>query len=84
MSTNFTNLKERFVQKANNKYKGQYDYSQSNYKGTRVPMSITCTYHNYTFEQMPEVHLKSALGGCSICNKEFRKKLKSIEYGRLG
>jgi hypothetical protein len=41
-----------------------YSYEFINYKGSRLPITITCPYHG-NFEQRCDVHLKGS--GCSTC-----------------
>ena len=80
-------LKEKFIEKAKEKYGDQYDYSfvgdESHQKETFV-----CNIHNVKFQQTRKQHMKGACG-CHMCakkklgapsfsNTEFLKKMSDL------
>ena len=67
--------KDEFIKMAQKRHNGKYDYSNIDYKGTEVKISIKCPIHGY-FLQTPHSHLRGS--GCPICGKE-----KSISTKRL-
>lgn len=62
---------EDFVEKINNRHKGKYDYSLTNYQGSKSKLKITCPIHG-KFEQLPGNHLRGS--GCPICGIEKLRK----------
>ena len=59
---------EDFIEKAKKIHGDLYDYSQSNYKGTKVKIKIICNIHG-VFEQAPNNHL-SNIQKCPKCMRE--------------
>ena len=41
--------KERYIEQANEIWRGKYDYTNSDYKGNKEPITIFCPRHNYHF-----------------------------------
>ena len=76
MAKKLTN--EEFIDKANQKHNGKYNYSKTIYKNKRTNVIITCPIHG-DFEQNPEVHLRGS--GCPKCGKSIssNKRLKPKE-----
>lgn len=57
--------KEKFIEKANEKYNSKYDYSKFIYTNAKTKSIITCPAHG-EFEQNPDKHLTS-IYGCPEC-----------------
>lgn len=58
---------EEFIMKANKRHgEGKFDYTKSDYKGTKTPICIICPKHG-EFWQTPNDHLSGK--GCPKCNK---------------
>ena len=53
-----------FIKKAKAVHGDKYDYSQSEYMGSKIKVKIICPIHG-VFEQTPKNHLAGA--GCQIC-----------------
>lgn len=68
-STNRIKTTEDFIKKARQVHGNLYDYSQSNYKGTKVEVKIICNIHG-VFEQAPNNHVSSGQK-CPKCMKEI-------------
>ena len=69
--------KVEFIIKAKKIHGDKYDYSLSEYIGSKIKLKIICPIHG-EFEQIPNHHLSGA--GCPICNesrgeREIRKFL---------
>lgn len=62
------NTTEYFLQRAYRIHGDIYDYSQSDYKGCKTPITIICRVHG-PFRQTPNNHLDSA-SGCPTCGIE--------------
>lgn len=62
---------EEFIDKANKKYKGFFNYSKTVYVNSRTKVIITCPIHG-DFKQTPNGHL-SAKYGCKQCNLDSHK-----------
>lgn len=61
--------KEDFIEKANLKYSGKYDYSKVNYINYRVKVCIICPKHG-DFLQTPSQHLLTKYG-CPKCANDI-------------
>ena len=61
--------KDQFIQKAKEIHNNKYDYSKSEYIGSKEKITINCTIHG-DFEQKPNDHLNGH--GCPVCSN--RKK----------
>jgi hypothetical protein len=77
-----TKTLEQFVESANEVHDFKYDYSQSNYVGANIKITIICPKHG-KFEQTPGNHLFGQ--GCYNCNggklltlSEFIKKANEV------
>jgi len=57
---------EDFIRRAIEKHGDKYDYKNTEYKGSRSNITITCKKHNVSFLQSAHHHL-SGKGGCKIC-----------------
>lgn len=73
---------EEFVEKAKKIHGDKYDYSKTEYKGTKEKVCIICLEHG-EFWQTPSDHLRGK--GCSICGgnrklttEEFVERAKKI------
>jgi hypothetical protein len=63
---------EIFIEKANKRHKGKYDYSLTIYRRGNEKIKIICPIHG-AFEQLPGNHLRGS--GCPVCGIEkLRKK----------
>lgn len=58
---------EEFIVKANKVHNKFYSYSNSDYKGAKEFLTITCPVHG-DFNQRPNYHLSG--NGCTLCYKE--------------
>lgn len=68
---------ERFIKKANDKYKGKFDYSKVEYVDTETKVCIVCPEHGEFF-QSPQTHL-STKHGCPQCGLESITRLSTTE-----
>lgn len=70
--------KEEFIEKANKVHGvGRYDYSEVDYKGSKIDVWIICHEHDepYRFPQTPNAHLSGE--GCLLCGiKSAHEKRK--------
>jgi lysyl-tRNA synthetase class I len=72
----FTLTTEQFIEKAKKIHGNRYDYSESIYEGTKIPLTIICDKHG-RFKQTPNDHLNGK--GCPVCNEShLEKKVKII------
>ena len=68
--------KEQFVAQANDIWHGIYDYSESNFQGSKMPITIYCPRHDYYFTlSMAQNHVikpsqKTKPTGCPYCSRE--------------
>ena len=68
--------KEQFVAQANAIWNGIYDYTKSEYQGSKRPITIYCPKHDYHFTvSMAQNHVinpkhKLKPTGCPYCNRE--------------
>lgn len=60
---------ETFILKANKVFEGRYDYSKTQYSGTKKPVNIVCKTHG-EFSVTASCHLLGS--GCPSCRKESR------------
>ena len=63
---------EQFIDKAIKKHGNKYDYTQSIYRGTKIPICIICPKHG-EFWQTPNDHLSGK--GCRKCNESKLEKM---------
>ncbi len=64
---------DRFIERANKKHKGRYDYSRVEFQNVEIKVEIICPDHG-SFLQRPASHLKGF--GCDRCGRvETGKKL---------
>ena len=71
--------KEEFIEKANKVHGvGRYDYSEVDYKGSKIDVWIICHEHDepYRFPQTPNEHLQG--NGCPICAGNKKLTLKEF------
>lgn len=84
-------LKLRFnywLERANEKWKGLYDYSKVEFKNMTTPVTIHCNKHNIDFTQIARQHLTHP--GCPKCysenyssnTEEFIEKAKRVHGDR--
>jgi hypothetical protein len=66
---------EEFIKKANEKYGDRYDYSKVDYKGSEIPVCITCPEHG-EFWITPHHFLQGH--GCQKCAKWVRYDRESF------
>lgn len=60
-----------FMEKANKRFGGKYDYSKADYVDARTPITIICPIHG-EFRQTPDTHLHSK--GCKKCKDNYRNE----------
>jgi hypothetical protein len=72
-----------FIQEAQEKHKGRYDYSKTRYVGKDIKLTITCSKHG-DFDMRPNNHLTKGQG-CPDCSgnrklskREFVRRAKEI------
>ena len=70
-ASNYKLTTEEFNNKAIKIHGDKYDYSKSEYKGTKIPILIICPKHG-EFWQKPNDHLSGK--GCSKCNTSHLEK----------
>lgn len=74
-----------FLEKTNDVlFSNNYDYSYTKefYKDRSfftIPIPFKCIKHDRVFNQKPEHHLSSAIGGCPICSKQTSKQELIVE-----
>lgn len=68
---NYTLTTEEFIGKAQKVHGDKYDYSESIYEGTKIPIIIKCPIHG-RFTQIPNDHLSGK--GCSVCNESHLER----------
>lgn len=74
--------KEVFLQRAQARFRGLYDYSDIVYKSFKSPIRIRCTVH--PVKQIvitPEKHLQTT-GGCKFCLRAMRVTSLERELNR--
>ncbi|TKF39271.1 hypothetical protein FCV58_18795 [Vibrio sp. F13] len=64
--------KEKFIQKAIQRWGERYDYSLVEYVNSRTAVTIICPVHQYRFTQTPKAHFAAKHHCCPICYKEVR------------
>lgn len=69
---------ESFIEAAIKIHGKKYDYSKVNYKGSKIPVTITCPEHG-DFIQRPNDHLMGH--GCPDCAKHFGIAEKTVLQG---
>jgi len=62
---------ESFIEMAQSKHNGKYDYSKTTYVNSNAPVCIICKEHGEFF-QLPSSHLKGC--GCKKCGDIYRGK----------
>jgi hypothetical protein len=67
----FKHTTESFVAKANKIHGNKYDYSEVNYTGNEVPITIICKLHG-SFTQKPVDHISGC--GCKVCGRVVSHK----------
>jgi Zn finger protein HypA/HybF involved in hydrogenase expression len=63
--------KDKFIAKAVRKYGELHDYSLVEYRGFKIPVSITCKEHSHTFSITPWAYLSTT--GCPMCGAHARR-----------
>lgn len=61
-------IREDWLRRVNEKWKGLYDYSKVDYLNMVTPVTIHCNKHNLDFTQIPRQHLVHP--GCPKCYSE--------------
>ncbi len=74
-----TQTTEQFIEKVTKIHKNKYDYSLTNYQGSKNNVKIICPKHG-VFEQSPGAHLSGS--GCKKCANRFLDKENFIEKAR--
>ena len=76
---------EKFINDAKLVHKEEYEYSEVEYKGHNIPVTIFCKKCNMYFEQKPKHHLYGC--GCTHCKQsrgekyiENQLKINNISY----
>lgn len=72
----------KFRKRADEVWDNRWDYSKTEYKGSKVKVVITCKKHG-EFKQDPHMHLRGQVGcpscsGRGISTKEFIRKSKAV------
>ena len=67
---------EEFIQKAKEVHGNKYDYSKSIYKGSNIPITITCPIHGDFIQNRPSHHLGGV--GCPKCGKERARMKRTL------
>lgn len=68
---------DEFIEKATIIHNGRYDYSKTDYKGTKIKVCIICPDHG-EFWQTPKEHLKGH--GCPKCKFEKASDTNRAKY----
>jgi len=68
---------KNFIKEAIKIHGDKYDYSQSNYKSARIPLTIICKEHG-PFEQSPHSHLNET--DCPKCAREKQAERQSTSF----
>ena len=68
---NNTLTTDEFIEKALRVHGDKYDYSESIYSGTKIPITIICPEHG-KFNQTPNDHLNGK--GCPSCNESHLER----------
>lgn len=71
--------KNEFIQKANKKHEGKYDYGLIDYFDSRTKVSILCKDHG-VFWQTPSNHVRG--NGCPDCARKGRPLMSEIDFIR--
>lgn len=80
LSAKYKLTREQFVERANKKYQGAYDYSKVIFEDKKTPVTIGCVKHG-DFSKAPSEHLNSKSGGCNLCkHPTYRKGKKAFKY----
>ena len=61
--------KEKFIEKAKNKFHNKYEYCDINYIDSKTKIKIKCNEHNNYFLQVPAEHLRGR-NGCKFCQEK--------------
>ena len=61
--------KEKFIEKAKNKFYNKYEYCDINYIDSKTKIKIKCNEHNDYFLQVPAEHLRGR-NGCKFCQEK--------------
>ena len=78
---------EDFIKVSKGRFGNRFNYDNTKYLYSNIPLEITCTLHKHTFSIQPNHHLsKSDSGGCKYCGKllmnrwsiESVRKIKDI------
>jgi hypothetical protein len=81
---------DRFTERAQEKFKDKYEYSEIEYTHSKDKVKILCKEHNYYFLQKPNDHLngyvgcpKCSLNGISREEKEVVEWLRGVYDGQI-
>ena len=69
---------ERFIDRADEKFKSKYNYSEIEYKHSKEKIKIYCNKHNISFYQRPNDHLSGYVGCPKCSNNGTSKKEKQV------
>ena len=72
--------KEEFILKSIKKHGNKFDYSKSDYVGSKNPLKIICPIHG-VFYKRPDKHLQGQ--GCQKCGFEERNKSNSETFKKM-
>lgn len=72
---------EDFILKSKSIWGDRFDYSKSDYIGSRIKLLIKCKKHNTEFKQSPSGHYRSI--GCKLCFKKSRGEQAITEWLNL-
>lgn len=68
---------EQIIQRAKEKHGDRYDYSETEYILSHIPIKIHCNKCGNDFYQNPHAHVKGQ--GCPICNRNLTESDAEIE-----
>lgn len=74
--------KDKFIDKAKNKFGDKFNYSKVVYVNAKTKVCIICPIHG-EFWQTPDKHLQSKFG-CPECSKKLKDTSKIAENSRIG
>lgn len=66
---------EDFIKKARKVHGDRYDYSRTQYRGTKAGVELGCSDHGW-FKQVAGTHLQGS--GCPLCGRELQNKQKVV------
>ena len=68
-------ITQQFINKSKLKFKDLYDYSNVVYINSKTEINLRCIKHDLKFRTKASSHLKTSLGGCTECLKDFKQRI---------